>query len=377
MERRKLGNTGFEVAPLAFGGNVFGWTADEAMSFRLLDQFVDAGFNLVDTADSYSRWATGHQGGESETVIGRWIARRGHHDDVIIATKVGSDMGQGHKILRKDYILQAAEASLRRLKVECIDLYQSHWDDENTPFEETLSAYDQLIRQGKVKAIGASNLTAARLRQALDVSDAKHLPRYATLQPHYNLYERASFEGELQALCARENLGVITYFSLAAGFLTGKYRSEADFGKSARGPGMKKFLNPRGMKILAALDAVSARVRATPAQIALAWLTARLGVTAPIASATNPDQLSEILRAATLELDAEAMTALDRASAQGVEAATCGDGQCPLCPRHRLFAGFALLTLSTRSRQQIWGVTSSSEVDVRLARDTSRDRSPT
>jgi aryl-alcohol dehydrogenase-like predicted oxidoreductase len=315
VNKRKLGSTGFEVAPLAFGGNVFGWTADEAMSFRLLDQFVDAGFNLVDTADSYSRWATGHQGGESETVIGHWIAKRRRHDDVIIATKVGSDMGQGHKILRKDYILKAAEDSLRRLQVDCIDLYQSHWDDENTPFEETLSAYDQLIRQGKVKAIGASNLTAERLTQALGVSKAKGLPRYATLQPHYNLYERAGFEGELEALCVRENLGVITYFSLAAGFLTGKYRSEADFGKSARGPGMKKFLNPRGMKILAALDTVSARVRATPAQIALAWLMARPGVTAPIASATTPDQLREILRAATLKLDAEAIKALDAASA--------------------------------------------------------------
>jgi aryl-alcohol dehydrogenase-like predicted oxidoreductase len=315
MQRRKLGNTGFDVAPLALGGNVFGWTADEAMSFKLLDAFVEAGFNLVDTADSYSRWATGHQGGESETVIGHWIARRGRHDDVIIATKVGSDMGQGHKVLRKDYILQAAEASLKRLQVDCIDLYQSHWDDENTPLEETLGAYDQLIRQGKVKAIGASNYSAARLSQALEVSNAKHLPRYATLQPHYNLYERASFEGNLQALCLRENLGVITYFSLAAGFLTGKYRSEADFGKSARGPGMKKFLNPRGMKILDALDDFAKRHIATPAQIALAWLMARPGVTAPIASATNLDQLREILRAATLKLDAEATQAFDTASA--------------------------------------------------------------
>jgi len=315
MQRRKFGDTGFNVAPLAFGGNVFGWTADEATSFSLLDAFVDAGFNLVDTADSYSRWATGHQGGESETVIGRWIARRGRHDDVIIATKVGSDMGQGHKVLRKDYILQAAEASLKRLKVDCIDLYQSHWDDENTPLEETLGAYDQLLRQGKVKAIGASNYSAARLSQALEVSKAKRLPRYATLQPHYNLYERASFEGELQALCLREKVGVITYFSLAAGFLTGKYRSEADFGKSARGPGMKKFLNARGMKILDALDDVAKRFDATPAQIALAWLMARPGVTAPIASATKPDQLREILGAAEIKLDAEATQALDQASA--------------------------------------------------------------
>src|SRR5262249_24139195 len=193
MERRKLGTTGFDVAPLALGGNVFGWTADEAMSFRLLDQFVDAGFNLIDTADSYSRWAKGHEGGESETVIGRRIARRGRHDDVVIATKVGSDMGQGHKVLRKDYILQAAEASLRRLQVDCIDLYQSHGDDENAPLEETLAAYEQLLRQGKIKAIGASNHPTPRLAQALEASKTKHRPRYATLQPHYNLYERASF----------------------------------------------------------------------------------------------------------------------------------------------------------------------------------------
>src|SRR5436305_3129537 len=221
MERRKLGDTGFEVAPLAFGGNVFGWTADEARSFQLLDAFVEAEFNLVDTADSYSRWVTGHQGGESETAIGRWIARRGRHDDVIIATKVGSDMEQGHKLLRTDYIMQAAEASLRRLQIDRIDLYQSHWDDEKTPLEETLGAYEQLLRQGKVKAIGASNYSAARLAQALAVSTTHSLPRYQTLQPLYNLYERDTFEGELQNLCAREHLGVITYFSLAAGFRTG------------------------------------------------------------------------------------------------------------------------------------------------------------
>jgi aryl-alcohol dehydrogenase-like predicted oxidoreductase len=315
MEKRKLGSTGFDVAPLAFGGNVFGWTADEARSFQLLDAFVDAGFTLIDTADSYSRWVTGHQGGESETIIGRWIARRGRHDDVIIATKVGSDMGQGHRVLRKDYILRAAEASLRRLQVDCIDLYQSHWDDENTPFEETLGAYEQLIRQGKVKAIGASNLSAPRLAQALEVSNTHHLPRYRTLQPQYNLYDRDSFEGELQALCVRENLGVITYFSLRAGFLTGKYRSEADFAKSARGAGMKKYMNPRGMKILDALDDVARRHHATSAQVSLAWLMARPGVTAPIASATSADQLQELLRAVTLKLDAEAMRALDAASA--------------------------------------------------------------
>ena len=314
MEKRKLGNTGFDVAPLAFGGNVFGWTADEPTSFRLLDTFVAAGFNLIDTADSYSRWVTGHKGGESETIIGRWIARRGRHDDVIIATKVGSEMGQGHKVLRKNYILQAVEASLSRLQVDCIDLYQSHWDDGNTPFEEVLGAYEQLLRQGKVKAIGASNLSAARLAEALQVSKSRGLPRYETLQPHYNLYERATFEHELQALCIRENIGVITYFSLAAGFLTGKYRSESDFGKSARGPAMKNFLNPRGMKILDALDKIARRYDATPAQISLAWLIVRPGITAPIASATNLDQLQEILHAIEIRLDKEAIEVLNRAS---------------------------------------------------------------
>lgn len=315
MEKRRLGTTGFEVAPLALGGNVFGWTVDEPASFRLLDAFVAAGFNLIDTADSYSRWVPGHEGGESEAIIGRWIAQRGHHDDVVIATKVGSDMGLGHKCLRADYIVQAAELSLRRLQVDAIDLYQSHWDDDQTPFDETLEAYDRLVRQGKVKAIGASNLTAERLAQALAVSDAHGYPRYATLQPHYNLYERASFEGALEDLCLRENIGVITYFSLAAGFLTGKYRTEADFAKSARGPGMKKFLNPRGFSILTALEGAARMHGATMAQMALAWLMHRASVTAPIASATSVAQLNELVAAARLRLDAETIKALDLASA--------------------------------------------------------------
>ena len=315
MNRRKLGNTGFDVAPLAFGGNVFGWTVDEATSFRLLDAFVDAGFNLIDTADSYSRWVTGHQGGESETIIGRWIAARGRHDDVVIATKVGSDMGLGRKCLRKDYILQAAEASLRRLQVDAIDLYQSHWDDETTPLDETLEAYATLIAQGKVRAIGASNLSADRLQQALDVSARNGLPRYLTLQPPYNLYDRATFEGPLASLCIREGIGVISYFALAAGFLTGKYRSEADFAKSARGGGMSKYLNPRGLRILAALDRLAADKHATPAAVALAWLIDRPGLTAPIASATSVEQLGELIAATRLRLDADAVRALDQASA--------------------------------------------------------------
>ena len=315
MDKRKLGSTSFDVAPLAFGGNVFGWTADEPTSFRLLDAFVGAGFNLIDTADSYSRWVPGHAGGESETIIGRWIAKRGRHDDVVIATKVGSDMGLGYKCLRADYIMKAAEDSLRRLNVESIDLYQSHWDDDKTSFDETLEAYSRLIRQGKVKAIGASNLTVNRLTEALAASKTHGYPHYQTLQPHYNLYERASFEGPLEDLCVREHIGVITYFSLGAGFLTGKYRTEADFAKSPRGAGMQKFLNPRGLRILAALDVVAKRSSATLAQVALAWLMQRLSVTAPIASATSVAQLDELMGAAQLRLDADVIHALDEASA--------------------------------------------------------------
>jgi len=315
MQRRPLGQTGYVVTPLALGGNVFGWTADEATSFALLDAFVAGGGNLIDTADSYSRWAPGHRGGESETVIGRWIARRGRHDDVIVATKVGSDMGLGYKCLKRDYIVRAVEDSLRRLQVEAIDLYQSHWDDETTPLEETLEAYAQLIAQGKVRAIGASNLTAARLAEALATSTARGLPRYLTLQPHYNLFERGLFEGALAQLCQREGIGVIPYYALAAGFLTGKYRSEADFAKSPRGGGMKKYLNERGLRILAALDAVAARLSATPAQVALAWLMAQPAVTAPIASATSLGQLEQIMGALELTLDEDALRELGEASA--------------------------------------------------------------
>lgn len=314
MQRRKLGRTPFEVAPLAFGGNVFGWTAAEPTSFSLLDAFVAGGGNLIDTANSYSRWVPGHAGGESETVIGRWIARRGHHDDVVIATKVGSDMGQGEKCLRREHILQQVDDSLRRLNVEAIDLYQSHWDDEKTPFEETLETYSRLIEQGKVRAIGASNLTAPRLSRALEVSARKGLPRYETLQPLYNLYDRETFEGPLRDVCLRADIGVITYFSLAAGFLTGKYRSEKDYAKSPRGPGMKKYLNERGLRILDALDDVAGRLRATPAQVALAWLMAQPGVTAAIASATSLAQLDDLLAATRLSLDELDMQQLDEAS---------------------------------------------------------------
>jgi len=315
MKRRRLGRTSFEIAPLAFGGNVFGWTADEATSFDLLDAFVDAGGNLIDTADSYSRWAPGHQGGESETIIGRWIARRGHHDDVVIATKVGSDMGLGRKCLRRAYILKAAEASLGRLQVEAIDLYQSHWDDPETPLDETLDAYSRLVEQGKVKSIGASNLSAARLTEALTAAARTGAPRYESLQPPYNLYERETFEGDLREVCLREGIGVITYFSLAAGFLTGKYRTEADFTKSPRGAGMQKYMNARGLRILAALDRTAARREATPAQVALAWLIARPGVTAAIASATSLAQFRDLVASTRRELDAADTRELDDASA--------------------------------------------------------------
>jgi len=315
MMLRRLGRSDLHVSPLCFGGNVFGWTIDEATSFRLLDKLVDAGVNFIDTADAYSRWAPGNSGGESETIIGRWLKAKGGRDKLVIATKVGSEMGPGKKGLSKAYIREAIEASLRRLQIDYVDLYQSHWDDPATPFEETLSAYDELIRAGKVRAIGASNLTAERLLEALRASAQSGLPRYECLQPHYNLYERAGFEQALEPLCLDNGLGVISYYSLASGFLTGKYRSKADLGKSPRGGGMASFLNPRGLRILAALDAVAAERGATPAQVALAWLIARPSVTAPIASATSLEQMKDLVAATGLQLDAGAVSRLDEASA--------------------------------------------------------------
>ena len=255
MQKRSLGNSGIEVAPLAFGGNVFGWSVNEAMSHTLLHGFIHAGFNLIDTADMYSTWVPGHKGGESETIIGNWLKKSGKRDKVVIATKVGMDLGEGKKGLSKAYILRAAEASLKRLQTDVIDLYQSHKEDENMPLEETLEAYAQLVKQGKVRAIGASNYSAPRLAEALKAGRAKNLPLYQTLQPHYNLCDRADFESELEPLCLKENIGVISYYSLASGFLSGKYRSEKDLAKSAaRGAGVKKYLNSRGMRILDALD---------------------------------------------------------------------------------------------------------------------------
>ncbi len=316
MEQRPLGRSGLTVAPLSFGGNVFGWTADEPTSHRLLDAFVDAGFNFIDTADAYSAWVPGNRGGESETIIGTWLKSRGIRDRVVIATKVGSEMGPGMKGLSPAYIRTAVEASLRRLQTDRIDLYQSHWDDPDTPFEDTLGAYKDLIDQGKVRAIGASNLTAPRLREALAVSARTGLPRYETLQPEYNLYDRSGYEAELEGVCRDNGLGVITYFSLASGFLTGKYRSAADAGKSARGQGVvAKYLNERGRAILKALDEVAAQNAATPAQVSLAWLMARPGLTAPIASATGPEQLRDLMAAAHLRLDPASIDHLNAASA--------------------------------------------------------------
>ncbi|HEX6632616.1 MAG TPA: aldo/keto reductase [Usitatibacter sp.] len=312
--RRPLGRTGIEVAPLAFGANVFGWTVDEPTAFVLLDAFVDHGFNLVDTADVYSKWAPGNSGGESETVLGRWLRRSGKRDRVVIATKVGMEMPGKGKGLSARWIREACEASLRRLGVERIDLYQAHAEDPETPIEETLEAFDRLVREGKVRAIGASNYPAPALAAALEASRSRGFPAYATLQPLYNLYSRSEFEGAPMALCVREGIGVIPYYGLASGFLTGKYRSEADLAQSARGAAVKKYLDARGMRILDALDEVSRTLRAKPAQVALAWLMSRPAVSAPIASATTLAQLRELMGAAALALDEPALRRLDLAS---------------------------------------------------------------
>jgi len=315
MQKRRLGRTGHSIAPLVFGGNVFGWTADKKTSFDLLDRFVDAGFNAIDTADAYSRWVPGNEGGESETIIGEWMKSRNARDKVTIITKVGSDMGQGKKDLSPAYVAKAAEASLKRLQIDTIDLYLSHWPDPDTPYEETLGAFDKLLKAGKIKSVGASNLDADQLRAALDVSKAKGLPHYDVLQPEYNLYDRKGYDGKLRDLCMTEDIGVITYFSLARGFLSGKYRSEADLSKSPRGSGVKDYLNPRGYRILAALDAVSAKHKAKQAEVALAWIIQREGVSAPIASATSLEQLESLIRAASLQLDKDDIAELDKASA--------------------------------------------------------------
>ncbi|MCC7634486.1 aldo/keto reductase [Stenotrophomonas rhizophila] len=313
---RELGRSGLTVHPIAFGGNVFGWSADEKTSFALLDAFVDAGFNLVDTADAYSAWVPGNAGGESETILGRWFQRSGKRGRVVLATKVGKWAERPG--LSADNIAAAVEDSLRRLQTDVIDLYQAHADDESTPLETTLAAFGRLIEQGKVRAIGASNYSASRLRDALAVSADYKLPRYETLQPEYNLYDRAGYEAELEPLVREHGLGVIGYYSLARGFLSGKYRRAEDAGKSsARGQSVvDAYLNPRGVRILTALDDIGSKHNATPSQIALAWLIARPGVAAPIVSATSVEQLQDVLAAARVALSAADVAQLDAASAE-------------------------------------------------------------
>ena len=313
MEKRKLGRTDIAIAPLVFGGNVFGWTADETTSFTLLDRFVERGFNAIDTADTYSAWVPGNAGGESETIIGNWLKQRGRRDDVVLMTKVG--LWERRKGLRAENIIAAAEDSLQRLQTDYIDVYFSHTDDEETPLEETLNAFAKLVASGKVRAIGASNYSATRVQAALDISAQQSLPRYEVLQPEYNLYDRQAFERDLAPLAVERQLGVTCYFSLASGFLTGKYRTVDDLAGSSRADFLRKYFDDRGMRILAALHELAPTLSATPAQLALAWLMARPGVTAPIASATKLTQLDDILGAANLRLPAEVLAQLDRASA--------------------------------------------------------------
>ncbi len=316
MQLRTLGGSGLRVTPLCLGGNVFGWTVNEAASFTVLDALAGAGLNFIDTADVYSTWVPGHRGGESETVIGNWLKRGARREDLVIATKVGMPMAPDRQGLSAAHIVRSAEDSLRRLQTDHIDLYFSHSDDASVAFEETLGAYQKLIAAGKVRAIGASNHTAARLAEALEVSRRTGLPRYEVLQPHYNLYARADYESALEPLCLERHLGVVSYFALASGFLSGKYRTPADAAKSARGAGVvAKFLNQRGLRILAALDDVGRRYGASPASVALAWQIARPSITAPIASATTAAQLQELLVATQLALDAAAIEQLNTASA--------------------------------------------------------------
>jgi aryl-alcohol dehydrogenase-like predicted oxidoreductase len=314
MKKRELGTSGIKVTPFCFGGNVFGWTADEHTSFDLLDAYVDSGLDFIDTADVYSAWVSGNKGGESETIIGKWLKRSGKRDQVIIATKVGKPMGPDKKGLSRSYITRAVEDSLKRLQTEYIDLYQSHDDDKTTPLLETMEAFTGLIKQGKVRTIGASNYSADRFKQALEVSKRNGLETYQTLQPEYNLYDREGYEKGLESICVNSNIGVITYYSLASGFLTGKYRSQDDLSKSQRGGGVKKYLNDRGFKILDALDKIAKEYNSTPASVAIAWVVARPGITAPIASATSVNQLHEITKATELNLGKDTIDMLTEAS---------------------------------------------------------------
>ncbi len=314
MQHRALGNSGLAFAPIVLGGNVFGWTADEAVSLSLIDAFVARGFSCIDTADVYSTWLPGHQGGESEAMIGRWLKRGGARDKIIIATKVGMPMPEG-KGLSRSHILASAEESLRRLQTDYIDLYQAHIDDPATPLEETLEAFAALLAAGKVRAIGASNYTAPRLADALAIGKTKGLPCFVSLQPNYSLVNRSLYEGALQQLCIAENLGVIPYYVLAAGFLTGKYRQASDIEGKPRAGTIAHVFDPRGLDILAEMDKIAARHQASMAQIALAWVLAQPGITAPIVSATNLAQLDEILGATEITLDTKALDRLDKVSA--------------------------------------------------------------
>jgi aryl-alcohol dehydrogenase-like predicted oxidoreductase len=314
MEKRRLGQSSLQVPPITLGCNVFGWTADEKTSFALLDAWLDAGFNFLDTADVYARWVKGSTGGDSETIIGKWLKARGNRDKIVLATKLGIEMGPGKKGLSRAYMQTAVEDSLRRLQTDYVDLYQSHRDDPDTPIEETLSAYADLIKAGKVREIGASNYSADRLAESLKISSAKGLPRYQSLQPQYSLVERGGFEGKLEDLCLAEKVGVIGYYSLASGFLTGKYKSRADTEGRARGRGVEKYLDDYGFGVIKALEEVAAKYDAKPGQIALAWLIARPSVTAPIASVTTLEQVAELAEAAEIELDADSIAKIDAAS---------------------------------------------------------------
>ncbi len=320
METRTLGRSGLEVSPLMLGGNVFGWTADEPVSFRILDRFVDAGGNFIDTADVYSRWGEGHVGGESETMLGKWFRQSGKRDKVVLATKLGMDMGGGKQGLRAGYLRQAVDASLQRLQTDRIDLYQAHKDDLDTPMAETLGAFGELIAAGKVRAIGASNYKAGRLRAALELADTQGLPQYACLQPHYNLLERADYETNLEPVVQEFGIGCIPYFSLAAGFLTGKYRSAADVEGKPRGKAVSKYANEYGFGVLKAVEEVAHETGGNATQVALAWLMAQPSVTAPIASATSLDQLEDLLQSVSLKLPTTALEKLNGASRPAIAA---------------------------------------------------------
>ncbi|WPQ65572.1 aldo/keto reductase [Chitinophaga sancti] len=314
MKKITIGKTDLQVAPINFGGNVFGWTLDEKQSFEILDAFVNAGYNFIDTADTYSWWVEGHKGGESEAIIGKWMKARNNRDKVVIATKVGSQNKEHKEDVSRAHILKSVDESLQRLQTDHIDLYYTHFDDNVTPVEETLSAYDDIIKAGKVRYIAASNLTPERLTESLKLAEEKGLPRYQALQPHYNLVERANFETKYQPIAQQYGLSVMPYWSLAAGFLTGKYRSEEDLKKSVRGEGVRKYLDAKGIGVLNALDTVAANHNSKPATVALAWLLAQPTIAAPIVSATSQHQLDTLVAAPALQLDAEDLGLLDNAS---------------------------------------------------------------